>query len=103
MDHIIAKHKAQKQKRRYFTKDTENAIVKYNNSTCSKERSDLYQTYIHWPFYKLTENIIHTFKFYNTDVENLEDLQLYWQKALRYLITSRKPFESALMKKRKRI
>ena len=75
MDHIIAKHKAQKQKRRYFTKDTENAIVKYNNSTCSKERSDLYQTYIHWPFYKLTENIIHTFKFYNTDVEDLEDLQ----------------------------
>lgn len=75
MDHIIAKHKAQKQKRRYFTKDTENAIVKYNNSKCETERSDLYQTYIHWPFYKLTENIIHTFKFYNTDVENLEDLQ----------------------------
>jgi hypothetical protein len=75
MDRIIAKHKAQKQKRRYFTKDTEDAIVRYNRSTNSKERSDIYEGYIHWPFYKLTENIIHTFKFYNTDVEDLEDLQ----------------------------
>jgi hypothetical protein len=75
MDRIIAKHKAQKQKRRYFTKDTEDAIVRYNKSTNPKERSDIYEGYIHWPFYKLTENIIHTFKFYNTDVEDLEDLQ----------------------------
>jgi hypothetical protein len=39
------------------------------------ERSDLYQDKIHWAFYKLTQNIIHTFKFYYTEgVENLEDL-----------------------------
>jgi hypothetical protein len=75
MDHIIRRHKSQKQKRVYFTKDTEAAIVRYNNSTDPEERSDLYEEYIHWPFYKLTENIIHTFKFYYTDVENLEDLQ----------------------------
>ena len=52
----------EKQKRVYFTKDTEAAIVKYNNSSDPEERSDLYEKYIHWPFYKLTENIIHTFK-----------------------------------------
>tara|TARA_B110000483_G_scaffold141570_1_gene169034 strand:- start:74 stop:889 length:816 start_codon:yes stop_codon:yes gene_type:complete len=76
MDDIIRKHKAQKQSRRYFTQDTENAIVQYNGSTDSEERSRLYAEFIHWPFYKLTENIIHTFKFYYTDgVENLEDLQ----------------------------
>jgi hypothetical protein len=76
MDHIIRQHKAQKQKRVYFSKDTELAIVKYNRSSDPEERSELYQTHIHWPFYKLTENIIHTFKFYHTDgVENLEDLQ----------------------------
>lgn len=75
MDHIIRKHKSQKQKRVYFSKDTEAAIVKYNNSTDPEERSNLYEQYIHWPFYKLTENIIHTFKFYYTEVENLEDLQ----------------------------
>ena len=76
MDDIIRRHKSQKQGRVYFTKDTEKAIVKYNRSSDPEERSQLYQDYIHWPFYKLTENIIHTFKFYYTDgVENLEDLQ----------------------------
>jgi|TARA_R110000824_G_scaffold266091_9_gene455114 hypothetical protein len=76
MDEIIRRHKAQKQSRVYFTKETEAAIVKYNRSSDPEERSDLYQNHIHWAFYKLTENIIHTFKFYYTDgVENLEDLQ----------------------------
>ena len=75
MDHIIEKNKKIRKGRVYFTKDTEAAIVKYNNSTDKLERSDLYQDHIHWPFYKLTQNIIHTFKFYYTEVENLEDLQ----------------------------
>ena len=76
MDSIIRKHKSQKQTRVYFSKDTENAIIKYNRSLSPEERSKIYAESIHWPFYKLTENIIHTFKFYYTDgVENLEDLQ----------------------------
>ena len=76
MDEIIRRHKAQKQSRVYFTKETEKAIVDYNRSSDPDERSKLYEEKIHWAFYKLTENIIHTFKFYYTDgVENLEDLQ----------------------------
>ena len=75
MDHIIKNKKSSPQSRRYFTKETEAAIVRYNNSKDFDERSNIYQEYIHWPFYKLTENIIHTFKFYYTEVENLEDLQ----------------------------
>ncbi len=76
MDEIIRRKKAQKQKRVYFSKDTEAAIVRYNRSSDPEERSNIYQEEIHWAFYKLTENIIHTFKFYYTDgVENLEDLQ----------------------------
>jgi hypothetical protein len=75
MDYIIREKKSQPQSRRYFTKETEVAIVRYNNSEDFDERSNIYQEYIHWPFYKLTENIIHTFKFYHTEVENLEDLQ----------------------------
>ena len=75
MDHIIREYKSKPQSRRYFTQATEDAIVKYNNSEDPEERSNIYQEYIHWPFYKLTENIIHTFKFYYTEVENLEDLQ----------------------------
>jgi hypothetical protein len=39
-------------------------------------KSAIYSQEIHYAFYKLTQNIIHTFKFYYTDgVENLEDLQ----------------------------
>ena len=75
MDHIIRAKKSEKQSRRYFTKETEQKIVEYNNSTNPEVRSKIYERYIHWPFYKLTENIIHTFKFYYTEVENLEDLQ----------------------------
>ena len=78
MDHIIEKNKRIRKGRVYFTKETEAAIVKYNSLDPKKdadERSDLYQDHIHWPFYKLTQNIIHTFKFYYTEVENLEDLQ----------------------------
>jgi len=59
----------------YFTKHTEQAILDYNNSTDSDYRSRLYNEKIHYAFFKLTENIIHTFKFYHTEVENIEDLQ----------------------------
>ena len=46
-----------------------------NNEPNSEIRSQIYSEQIHFPFYKLTQNIIHTFKFYYTEVENLEDLQ----------------------------
>lgn len=59
----------------YFTKETESAIVEYNNSTDFDYRSKLYNEKIYRSFFKLTENIIHTFKFYHTEVENIEDLQ----------------------------
>ena len=59
----------------YFTQDTENAIVLYNNTLDPEERSNIYRERIHYGFFKLTENIIHTFKFYYTEVDNIEDLQ----------------------------
>jgi len=59
----------------YFTQDTEDAIVAYNLSLDPTERSRIYDTKIHYAFFKLTQNIIHTFKFYYTEVENIEDLQ----------------------------
>jgi len=59
----------------YFTQDTEKAIMDYNNSTDFEYRSRIYSEKIHYAFFKLTENIIHTFKFYHTEVENIEDLQ----------------------------
>jgi hypothetical protein len=59
----------------YFTQDTEDAIVLYNELDDPILKSRLYNDKIHYAFFKLTENIIHTFKFYYTDVDNLEDLQ----------------------------
>jgi DNA-directed RNA polymerase specialized sigma subunit len=59
----------------YFTQETEDAIVAYNTSTDFEERSKIYETKIHYAFFKLTQNIIHTFKFYYTEVDNIEDLQ----------------------------
>ena len=35
----------------------------------------IYKTRIHYAFYKLAENLIHTFKFYYTEVDTLEDLK----------------------------
>ena len=57
----------------YFTQETEDAIVAYNTSTDFEERSRIYSDKIHYAFFKLTQNIIHTFKFYNTEVENIEE------------------------------
>jgi len=71
----IIKKKRRPKSKNYFTQDTENAIVRYNNEPDSNIRSKIYQEEIHFPFFKLTQNIIHTFKFYHTEVENLEHLQ----------------------------
>ena len=72
METIVKKKKKGVQ---YFTQDTENAIVLYNNTLDPEERSNIYRERIHYGFFKLTENIIHTFKFYYTEVDNIEDLQ----------------------------
>ena len=64
-----------KSKANYFTKETEEYIVKYNTSTDVDYRNKIFTEHIYIPFYKLAENIIHTFKFYYTDVEAIEDLK----------------------------
>lgn len=65
-----------KSKKNYFTQETEDAIVQYNESSDSVLRDRLFRDKIYYPFYKLAENIIHTFKFYYTDVEDIENLKL---------------------------
>ena len=67
--------RGKKSKRNYFTQETEDAIVKYNNTSDPEIRSKIYEKEIHYAFFKLTQNIIHTFKFYHTEVSNLEHLQ----------------------------
>ncbi len=69
------KKKRRKKSKNYFTQETEDAIVLYNSTSDPELRSKIYEDKIHYPFFKLTQNIIHTFKFYHTEVDNLEHLQ----------------------------
>jgi len=62
-------------KKQYFTPDTDAAIKEYLDSSNQEERDNIFATRIHYPFYKLAENLIHTFKFYYTEVDDLEDLK----------------------------
>jgi hypothetical protein len=62
-------------KKQYFTPDTDLAIKEYLSTSNQDERDEIFKTRIHYPFYKLAENLIHTFKFYYTEVDDLEDLK----------------------------
>ena len=62
-------------KKQYFTPDTDLAIAEYLATSNQDERDNIFATRIHYPFYKLAENLIHTFKFYYTEVDDLEDLK----------------------------
>jgi hypothetical protein len=75
LENPIKVPKKKKVSKNYFTQETEDAIVLYNNNPDPIFRSQIYEDKIHYAFFKLTQNIIHTFKFYHTEVENLEHLQ----------------------------
>jgi 23S rRNA U2552 (ribose-2'-O)-methylase RlmE/FtsJ len=59
----------------YFTQDTEDAIVEYLNTDSESERNSIYNNRIDYAFHKLAENIIHTFKFYYTEVNTINELK----------------------------
>ena len=79
-----------KSKANYFTKETEEYIVRFNVSKDQDYRRQIFTDHIYYPFYKLAENIIHTFKFYYTDVDKIEDLKheivsmLYEEKIMKF-------------------
>ena len=56
----------------YFTKNTEKAIVLYNETEDFRERQKIYNEQIKYPFEKLAENILNTFKFSYFEVGNLD-------------------------------
>ena len=71
----IKKTRKPKTKRLYFGPDVDFEIVKYNESEDSMERSRIYQKGIQPAFEKLVENIIHTFKFYYTGDQTMQQQQ----------------------------
>lgn len=80
-DQVLLTKKGEVRKRKpkksndYFTEDTQAAILTFRASNNQDERDKLYREKIHYAFYKLSENIIHTFKFYHLDSESIEDLK----------------------------
>ena len=58
----------------YFGTPAQEAIIEYNNSNDPEERSKIYETRIKFPFEKLAENVINTFKFTYFDVSK-KDIQ----------------------------
>jgi len=59
----------------YFTSDTEEAIIEYLASKNQDNRNYIFDQRIDYAFHKLAENIIHTFKFYYTDVDTINELK----------------------------
>lgn len=56
--------KRRKKSKRYFTKITEIAINAYNGCDDQALKNKIYNRFIHYPFDKLSENVIHTYKTY---------------------------------------
>ena len=56
----------------YFTQDTENAIIEYNKCEDPIKRNQIYKEQIQYPFEKLAENILNTFKFSYFDVPKMD-------------------------------
>jgi hypothetical protein len=67
--------KSKKETKRYFGEEEENAVRQYLLSPNDDEKKQLFNTHIHKAFDKLSENIINTYKFYNTgyNYETLKD------------------------------
>ena len=59
----------------YFTQETEDVIIQYLITEDEVERNRIYNEKIDYAFHKLAENIIHTFKFYYTEVNTINELK----------------------------
>lgn len=64
-----------KKSNNYFNEDAQKAILEYRVCQNQALRNKIYNEKIHYAFYKLVENIIHTFKFYHMDADSIEDLK----------------------------
>ena len=56
-----------RKKKMYFTEDTQNAIIAYNQESDLAKRNKVWNEFIHKPIDKLAENIINRFRFMYMD------------------------------------
>ena len=59
------KQTRKRRKNHYFTQEHENAIIQYSNTTCIRERTELYVRWIQPAFNEMVDKIVFTYKFTN--------------------------------------
>ena len=64
--------KRRKKSKIYFGTPAQEAIIEYNKSKDFEERSKIYEERIKYPFEKLAENVMNTFKFSYFDVPKID-------------------------------
>lgn len=74
----------------YFTKETEDAIISYNNEVDDLIKNQIFETKIKFALEKLVENIFNTFKFTYFDVGPLE----VQKETLSHLVANLHKYES---------
>lgn len=70
----IRRRKKGTKSRPYFTAETQESIVKYQNSDCIKEKQTIYEKEIKNAFEKLVENLIHVYNF-NAPYDTFDSLK----------------------------
>jgi hypothetical protein len=71
--------RARKKKNHYFTKDHENAIVRYAQTNSRQERGELYINWIQPAFNEMVDKIVFTYKFTNLpNIDSLRDECKVW-------------------------
>ncbi len=62
-----------RRKNHYFTQDHEDAIIRYSQTSCQREKTDLYVQFIRPAFNEMVDKIVFTYKF--TTLPNIDHLR----------------------------
>jgi len=69
----MTKKKRTRKKNHYFTQEHEDAIIRYSQSNCMRERTELYVEWIQPAFNEMVDKIVFTYKF--TNLPNCDSLR----------------------------
>ena len=68
---VAVKKPRKKKSKMYFGTPAQEAIIEYLATDDMKEKNKIFRERLEYPFMKLAENLIHTYKFYYFDVDSL--------------------------------
>ena len=70
MSNIAVKKPRKKKSKMYFGTPAQEAIIEYCATDNQAEKNKIFRERLEYPFMKLAENLIHTYKFYYFDVDS---------------------------------